>query len=288
MHAAWCLTHVPELASHHGEALREAAGSLAQVASELTVGSERFWDQLLTLSFDVRQNRGLAERLLVRLVPEAARSESRISQLTGAIASVESVFARRFPNYEADVRLRAEPLRQLWEAHGPGLLRLVGRFTDPGLIVERASVVLVQPMIGGAGYAHLQTNRVHMEAVLTNCDPQLTETVRLAWLLSQLDFERPVYSELIHRDRLRQMAGLATIPAVLLAAQELDICALSVEQVAAAVRLWRVSEMRPGEAAAESALADVLMTWWETYQASRPEWRIALTGLDRMLGDADQ
>jgi len=51
--------------------------------------------------------------------------------------------------------------------------------------------------LGGAGAAQLRTNSVRLEAVLTHPDPQLPETLRLGWLLSQLNQDLPIYSDTI-------------------------------------------------------------------------------------------
>ena len=100
-----------------------------------------------------------------------------------------------------------------------------------------------------------------------------------AWLLAQLDLDRPVYSDKINAHRLRAVAGLAMLPAILEAGQELELCRYSPESLAHAMRLWHCETLQLDVA---KTLA-VVSTWWETYQASRPAWPVALTGLDQML-----
>lgn len=279
MHAAWCLSSFGERCRLGSEELTEAAGLLASCASKLSVPPDRFWDSLMVLSMDTDGNRQLAERVAIRHLPVSMRTELLLQQLTSAIATVESRFARDFPNFHSEMQLRTTPLQQQWEAYGPGLLRLIARFTADDLIVDHAEVVLVQPIIGGAGHAHLATNRCHVEAVLTDVDLQLVEPLRLAWLLSQVEFERPIYSDLINTLRLREISGLAMLPPVLKAGDELGLGSFSVALMQHAIELWRLA--KPNESPA--TLAEVVMTWWETVEASQPEWRIALTGLDRML-----
>ncbi len=279
LHVAWCLTHWPGDCRKGSEELRSAARTLAESANRINALPDRFWDLLLTLSVDTPGNRELIERTLIRLVPPQARGETLHSELVSSLSTFKSFYHREFPDFVHNMRLRCEPLKQQWEAYGPGLLVLIGERTDRDAMAERAEVLFVEPCVGGLGFSHLTTNRCHIEAVLTNPDPKLTETLRLAWLLAQLEFERPIYSDLINAFRLRKIAGLAMIPPTLLAAEELGLCEYSPSSVQTAIELWRLAA--PGEQPA--VLREVLMTWWETVEGSQPEWRIALTGLDRML-----
>ena len=54
-------------------------------------------------------------------------------------------------------------------------------------------MILVQPVLGGAGAAHWLYNSVHIEAVLANPVAELPEVVRLGWLLAQLNFDLPMF-----------------------------------------------------------------------------------------------
>ena len=279
MHAAWCLSSFAADCKNCSPELQQAAAELTQAAELLGIPLSRFWELLLVLAIDSPLNRDLAERIMIRSLPAGARTERVLSSLSAAIAAVESQFARGFPNFQNDMRLRTEPLKQQWEAYGPGLLRLIANWTAADLLPREAEVVVVQPIVGGAGFPHLQTNRCHIEALLTNNDPALTETLRLAWLLAQLEFDRPVYSDLVNAFRLRRIGGLAMLPATLLAAQGLELCPYSAAMLEKAITSWRMAT--PDENPA--ALSQVLMSWWETVEAGQPDWRIALTGLDRML-----
>ncbi len=275
-HTAWCIAHFPTQTEHCQDSLRTAALALDKLCGNFHVPKSRFWDQLLTLSATVHFTSDLAKRVMART---GLSSPHQQALLAGHLNECRRAFEGCFPKFGSEIPLRAGPLRQLWEAQGPGLLRMIARTTDEGLLVENAEVTLVQPILGGFGYAHLVTNRIHFEAVLINAAPELPETLRLAWLLAQLDLERPVYSELINTSRLRSLAGLAMLPVVLTAGQELDVCRCTTELIEQAVALWQADtlELKQSHAAA------VLTSWWETYQAARPEWRIALTGLDKML-----
>lgn len=296
MHFAWCLQFAGNRVNVANSTARDAAEQVAEIPSLLGVPVDRFWESALTLSVECTSNDVFAERLLSRLKsrhPNGSRLESEVS---ARVTGLESEFRSLFPNFADEMPLRREPLKQLWEAHGPGLLNQVGHLTEPSMLVESARVVLVQPIIGGAGFAHLLSNRVQIEAVLANLDPRLPETMRLAWLLAQLDLERPTYSEMVNSHRLREVAGLALMPPVLLAAEELGMSQFTQDNLNAAIQLWQperqasIANVAGGtsQKTHSSATAEVVMAWWETYLSGRPAWRIALAGLDRMLADLEQ
>ena len=65
----------------------------------------------------------------------------------------------------------------------------IGRLTERELVVERADVILVHPVLGGGGWAYPPYNAVCFEAVLANPIAELPEVVRLGWLLAQLNLD---------------------------------------------------------------------------------------------------
>ena len=276
-HTAWCWAHYPDRVRQLSDELRSAADELNQLVAGLPGATvSRFWDQLLTLSASVQNSAQLADRLCNRL---GLTVDVFQPTLAANLHRCRSQFEKAYPNYATEMLLRTGPLRQLWDGCGAGLLRMIGQLIGEQMLVEEAQVVLVQPIMAGMGYAHLSTNRIHLEALLTHATPQLPEALRMAWLLSQLDLDRPVFSELINTQRLRSVAGLGMLPVVLAAGQELELCHYSPKLVAQAIEQWYVDTLQL-DASTTSA---VVSTWWETYQDSRPKWNIALTGLDQML-----
>lgn len=277
LHAAWCVAHFPECRSRLSADFCAAAEALLAFQQSHVPLAPRFWDQLLSLAATNDVPNELAERLISRLGLGSSSAQGEIMLI---LRDCKRSFSQHFPSFQRDAGLRAGPLQQQWQAHGPGLLVLIDRHIREPLLVERAAVVLVQPVLGGAGYAHLTTNRVHLESLLTNPDHEITETLRLAWLLSQLDLERPIFSESLNLSRLQQLTGFATLPATLLAGQELGLCEYTSDSLQRAMELWRVAEMH---AASPEELAPIVGSWWETYEAAKPPWRIALAGLEQML-----
>lgn len=133
---------------------------------------------------------------------------------------------------EQELLLRSGPLRQQWEARGPGMLR---QLNDPFSIPspDEVDVHVVFPVRGGGGLVH--EGEVYMEGVLANPIPSLPEVVRLAWLISQLSAP----ADMLPHDRL-----LATIIPVLKAAEYVELIRYDVEAVATALAAWHVSDDR--------------------------------------------
>lgn len=286
LHVAYCVskhfsaTRLKASPADSNSADFEPFWGLTSLADRLEVPFDGFWDLAFQLAVDCSGHHDLAERLCVRTLAQASRTPQLVSELRIALQNVATAFDRLQPRFQHEIRLREAPLREQWEAFGPGIWRQLGVLLEPELFVEQAEVYLVSPVLGGFGWAQLNKNRCHIEAVLTNANPQITEVMRLAWLLGQLDFERPKYSDLINSRRLRKVAGLAMLPPVLLAAEELGLSSLSPITLLQAIELWRIESPGP----LSKALAEVLMTWWDTYRTGHTTWSVALTGLDRMLG----
>lgn len=285
LHLAYCVSTFPKssilpasLPEVADPAKLEPLLGLTPFADRLNVPLDRFWDLAFQISLDCSGNQDLAERLCVRTLAQAARTTHLINDLRDALQGVTATFEAQQPRFQHQMQLREAPLREQWEAFGPGIWSQLGALLEPGLFVEQAEVYLVSPVVGGFGWAQLHTNRCQIEAVLTNANSQVTEVMRLAWLLGQLDFERPRYSDLINAMRLRRVAGLAMLPPVLMAAEELGLCTLNPSTLYQAIELWRIEP--PGNKA--EALAEVLMIWWETFRSGKTDWAVALTGLDRM------
>lgn len=277
LHAAAVLARGQVLADARlAEAIAGPAQELRQAIQALGLPRDLFWRQLLGLSAVVDSLRDLAERAVARCCG-ASVAERTAAALVPPLATLEAAVRAVHPHLQSELTLREGPLREQWEARGPGLLRNITHWTDPRLMPAEAKVVLVHPALGGGGTAHLAYNLVHIEAVLTNPVPQLPEVLRLAWLLAQLNIDLPVFSEQVHGARLATTAELAMLPATLQAAEELEMATIGPESIDLALQAWNV--LTPPEVDP----VDVLWRWWSTYLETRPRWDIAFTALDRML-----
>jgi len=254
------------------EALAVEVDTLRDDLLALGIDGSALFEHLVPATVRFDQPRQRAEFALTKLYGPGPSAEST-ARLARRLIALEAAFQQVNPRALEELELRAEPLRGQWEARGPGLMAGVGRLTEPEVVPQRADVILVQPVLGGGGAAHLLYNSVRMEAVLANPIAELPEVVRLAWLLAQLNLDLPKFQGNLHRDRLRQIGPLALIPPVLAAAQDVELARCDEQTLSTALAAWNLGDVDGAK----------LLEWWETYQASSPTWDVALGGLDRML-----
>jgi hypothetical protein len=276
LHAAGaCLNGVP-LVDPRLAALSEPAAQLAAGIQSAGLPADRFWSHLIPLSAMGLGRRQLVETAVAKTVGRGARGEAIVADLDGCIADVEAAMRVAVPNVSEELALRERPLREQWEARGNGLLGEIARLTDEGLIPERCEVLLVLPAIGGYGEAHLAYNTLRIEAVLAHPVAELPETVRLGWLIAQLQLDVPRYSENIETQRLPDIARLAMLPPALVAGQAMELTRFTPELLGTAAQAWRLTR-------ADTDVPAVLAQWWQTYIESRPPFSVALAALDQLL-----
>lgn len=253
------------------------AKSIHSIVLELLHGQAApGWRLLVAMSSEIQNNQHLAEQWL-RKVRINALTPARVNRLAGAISDAEAAFLTAYPKVRDQLELRCRPLQDQWLGYGNGLLAHVKRLTEPDWLVEQASAVLVQPLLGGDGYAESRLNRIVVEAVLTNPIAELPEVVRMAWLLSQLQSDLPKFTEELSPKRAVPIVALASLMVSLAAAEVLEQARCDGDYIRLAIEQWQI---------AIPAIEDielVLIPWWETYLQTRPAWSIALKALDKML-----
>jgi len=263
----------------------EVAALTAFLAAE-RIAPRSFFSQLAALAPSCDARRDLAHKVLTKLLGRD-RAERLTPLCVGLLGACERVYAAGHPQILEELRLRERPLRELWEARGPGLLAGVGRRTDKSLIVEAATVALVPPLVGGGGEAFPTTNVVRFEGVLANPIAALPETVRLAWLVSQLATDQIESVLPITSERFLKVVGAAMLPAVLEAAADLELVdgddPTLLDTAAKTWDCWILT--KPGH-------VDMLRTWWNLARsggqyASMP-WNARLTAFERMLAGESQ
>jgi hypothetical protein len=232
--------------------------------------------QLASLSAEYENNRELVTRSLAKLRIPAI--EGQVSRVAGAIADVEAALRRARPEIVEELAVRGGPLRQQWEARGPGMLHQLQRLTDEAVVPEFAEVVLVAPYAGGHGVAYPAQNRVALEAVLVNPLPELPETVRTAWLISQLNSDLPRFADSLAPGRGARAFQLAMLAPALDAGVSVELVASCDEAaVNAALDAWRLRDGLPADAAAR------LWQWWSTWLDGASNWPVAVAALDQLL-----
>ncbi|HUE70136.1 MAG TPA: hypothetical protein VMP01_04535 [Pirellulaceae bacterium] len=277
LHAAEALSRgLPMVDQPLAEAIAAPSQELARAIAAEPMSGPRLWRYLFGLSATAGSGRELALQALTKTLGRQ-RAELTLPRLAAAIAGLESAVRRAFPDLIGELDLRMRPLREQWEARGPGMLHGIGLRTDESLIAQEAQVLIVQPALGGGGQAHHSANAVRIEAVLANPHAELPEVVRLAWLLAQLQLDLPAYSDRIHAERLPHVAAFAMLMPVLEAAQEVELVHASPALLKRAIAAWHLS------VPADLDAPQVVLQWWETYRDSRPPFPVALTALDQML-----
>lgn len=303
----------------------ELAAPLAELTAALTEEGvpPAWWGHALPLAAGISEPRQLAQMALTKTVGRA-RAEVLAARLARPLRELVRAYLGQFADLAEELELRSGPLRQQWEARGPGLLAAVCRLVDPQLLAPRAEVVLVKPVLGGHGLAHLIYNSVTFEAVLANPHEELPEVVRLGWLLASLHLESGRFGERLPRGTLEHIGPLAMVPPVLAAARECELVGDPAAWLPRALAVWRLAE-EPAErwvptAEAEcppqpplrndlascgerptpatlagvpsgvlptaKALAETLTGWWETYLSGPVRWAVALEALAKLLADA--
>lgn len=277
LHAASALARGERLVDGQLAAALEApAASLRREILAARLPEARFWRMACALSTTFDNSRQLAKMAIYRSTGQSAVGEMA-ERLGERIADVEAVVNEHRPDLMQELSLRARPLREQWEARGPGLLNLLFQSTDPRLQVDAADVILVLPVLGGGGEAQLQNNSVRIEAVLANPHDKLPEVLRLGWMLAQLHLDLPHYAQEIAVDRLPLLAALAMIPVTLSAAEQVELVHFDDHLVRLAIEAWHVPLPENGET------VDALMRWWDAYDLARPPFDVAFRTLDEML-----
>ncbi|RCS47683.1 hypothetical protein DTL42_14285 [Bremerella cremea] len=241
------------------------------------IAPKLFWRHALPLSAQLSGKTELASAVLRKTRGLEMSESSYVTTIGGALADLANAYQAAVPKAAHELSLRRRPIQEAWEARGPGLIYFLNRVLPEDFIPELATVILVLPVSAGRGTAHLNYNSLRLEAVLYDPNPQLPEVARLGWLISQLNIDLPKYSELIEPSRVPLVARLATLPAILYAAEEVELIRPGTVTLADALQLWQVAH------AGHEALAEIVQRWWQTQETQQVAWPVALAGLDRML-----
>lgn len=289
--SAWIYAATREIATPTEAETVEGEGAESQFAAEVAalaavlksegIEPRPFLAHLAALAPTCDVRRDLAHKTLTKLLGRAPAD--RLTPLVvGPMGACEREYVAANPSILDELRLRTGPLRELWEARGPGLLAGVGRRTDKSQIVEFATVALVAPLTGlGGGAAFAATNVVEFEAVLANPIDALPETVRLAWLTSQLAADQIEFLTPLASGSAQDVVAAAMLPAVLEAAADLELVGENPALLETAAEAWDVASLR------EPGRVDVLRTWWNLARAggrfAATPWNARVAALDRML-----
>lgn len=289
LYAASCLdTGLPIADTRLAEAFAPAADMLLAEFAACNAPTDRLLPMITALAArGVDDNRQLVDQAVTKLVGSRSPLAASTVRMAGAVGGLKSAFHQAYRAIASDesrsladeLVLRGRPLVDQWQSRGPGMLLQIARLTEENVLTEAAEISLAYPLVGGNGMAHCSLNAVTIEAVLPNPVERLPEVVRLAWLLAQLNLDLPMYADHVSPPHRDAVGSWALVPAVLSAAEYVEIVPLNEESVATALVAWRLTDGIPS--AAESV--STLITWWQTYQHGGTTWAVALGALEHML-----
>src|SRR5262249_12557757 len=181
-------------ATNLAQALAEPTAKLVASVKEERLVPELFWRHLVPLAAEFDNPRQLAEVLLVKL---QGRTEARvrIPRFTRNFTALRAAYDQAAPSLEESAA-QIEALKQIWAQQGAGLLAGLKTWTDDAILVAEAIVYVVPPVTPGGGWMHLPYNSVRIEPV-PDREGEVSEVLRLAWLLAPLNLDMPAYSEAI-------------------------------------------------------------------------------------------
>lgn len=278
MHAAACEREgVAAADAELAGVIREPAQGLIAAIAAAPWPIEEVLTELVCQAADFENNRELVTRVVARRRIHA--TETAIGRVAGAIADVEAAMRRARPELAEELAVRGRPLMEQWQARGPGMLLEMGRMTDAGAIPEFAEVVLVAPYAGGHGRAHASQNRVTFEAVLVNPHAELPETVRLAWLVVQLNADLPRFADVLGARFSAHAFQAAMLAPALAAAEVVELARCDEATLALAIHAWRLERVVPPDAATQ------IGQWWQTWLEGASPWPVAVAALAAMFRD---
>jgi len=146
----------------------------------------------------------------------------------------------------AEMQLRLRPLREHWEARGPGMLRYLQKLLPWVELPACVNIRLVDPKNGGGG--RVGNDEIEFEAVLANRYPHLPEVARLAWL---------IFCQASHAD---EKHSIALLPPTLIAAEYVELARFDKVTLDLALREWLSVYTRLTGAS--------LREWWNVAQVA--------------------
>jgi hypothetical protein len=270
-HAVRCLL---ELRTLRDKPLELLMSSVARRIQQIDL-PDSAWENIIPLSTRIDSDFALASAIMQSVQESHYSGRLMHDQLLQMLRECQQAMQDLHPNLREELRLRVRPLREQWEARGPGLMMAVGRKTDDCIASTQADAVLVHPVLGGGGTSFPRHRVVVIEAVLANPFAELPEVSRLGWLVSQIGA-----CEAFGDAQLEQWnpatLSIALIPACLEAAEEVELVRTDARTVELAIRTWLPGLSEPAQR------ADLLLHWWRNQQAEPESWAEAVSTLDAL------
>lgn len=267
----------PELTS----GLRNAAAGLNAVLDAYGLPLDVFARHAPPLAGQIDNNLRLGN-VIFRKCGISEENQARDEAFARAATQLEREMKTLAPDLLDELEAFARPLRAEWSEWGPRLLTGLAHQTNPQMLAPRADVFISPDWTGAGGTPFVPYNSVLVE-VTAAAEPLQKHfgkipprVMNMAWCLSQLNIDLPMYAENLRRGGNEVIGALATIPAMLAAAELMGEATCSQEAFTQTLATWRPELFTP-------EVAKTAWTWWQTYITGETSWAVALIALDRML-----
>lgn len=163
-----------------------------------------------------------------------------------------------FSQGDPELPLRLRPLREHWEARGPGILAYVSRLAPWIPCSGSLNVTLICPA-PGVRSSTVSTDQVTMVGYLANPIPRLPEIARLAWLALCARIAGPAEPA---------WRAIGLLPLIIEASEYVELTTFDCESVELALSNW------PAQTTSYTAaeLQDWWLNWGRRALATRPTW----------------
>lgn len=290
----------------HAAVIRAEASRITDRLVSVSVTEAAFWDhfidEVVSCGTDPALTSQLCEVALLRAGHSHLQSDQTAAAIFRSLETCRRAFQADSPRLTEQLRLRYAPLKQAYEAYGPGMLRSIGNQIWNGSPPKdwwpsRATVHAVQPiMTGAAGRSTGQTS-VWIEAVLTDISPEVPEWLRLVQQLTETAIETHTRTHASHfgEDPVKSSNSSSTelpwslgiVPLILHQAADRGLTGGSPMPLATALHLWRSGGERPSSPDRfVDVLGNVLENWWLDVGSQATAFPIALKELSGMLATA--
>ncbi|WP_146579439.1 hypothetical protein [Neorhodopirellula pilleata] len=287
----------------HVATIRDQARRVTDRLVSASVIESDFWDHLIDEVVSCGNDPALTAQLCEVALLRAGHSHLQSDQTAAAIfRSLETcrlAFQADSPRLAEQLRLRYAPLKQAYEAYGPGMLRSIGNQIWNGSPPKdwwpgKATVHAAAPiMTGAAGRSTGQTS-VWIEAVLTDVSPEVPEWLRLVHQLTEMAVETHTRTHASHlgEDPAKSSSSSASelpwslgiVPLILHQAADRGFINGSPMPLGTALRLWQTSdECSTKPRGHVNELGAVLDKWWVGVGSQAKAFPIALKQLSEML-----
>lgn len=305
------------------ERFAREAQSVSERLVTASVSETLFWDHLLdeliSSGSDASLTPQICEVALLRAGHSQLQSDQTAAAIDRSLDHCRRLMNADAPRWAEQLRLRYAPLKQSYEAYGPGMLRSIGNQIWSGTPPKdwwpkRVTVHAVQPLRGGAAGRSGFQSSVWIEAVLTDISPQVPEWLRLTYQLTLLAIDTQTRTHASGGLSGSSTSGagggkysskgkspselpwsLGIIPLILHQAGAAGVLPAERLPISEALELWWLPEenasshwlrnlMRdvPGSGAS-SILAETLANWWRESGSQAAAFPIALKELNANL-----